>query len=76
MSVRVKGKEPYRYPQLAENHREGPRTIQHVLCALGRVDQLMTSGATDALLRSLTRFGQQGRLADEGSRSRIRYQVG
>jgi len=59
MFVRAKGTEPYRYLQVVENHREGKRTVQRVLCTLGRVDQLMASGSTDALLRSLARFGQQ-----------------
>jgi len=64
MFVRAKGKEPYRYLQIVENHREGRRTVQRVLCTLGRVDELRTSGATDALLRSLVRFGQQVQLVE------------
>ena len=64
MFVRAKGKEPYRYLQIVENHREGHRTVQRVLCTLGRVEQLTTSGATDALLRSLARFGQQVKVVE------------
>jgi len=64
MFIRIKGTEPYRYLQVVENRREGDRVVQRVLCTLGRMDHLMASGATDALLRSLARFGQQVRLAD------------
>ena len=68
MFVRVKGTEPYRYLQIVENHREGKSTRQRVLCTLGRVDQLTAAGRTDALLKSLARFGQQVQLM-EGYRS-------
>lgn len=64
MFIRVKGTGLYRYLQVVENHREGQRTVQRVLCTLGRVDQLMAKGATDTLLRSLARFGNQVRLMD------------
>src|SRR3972149_7986748 len=49
---------------MGENHREGHRTAQRVLCTLGRVEQLTASGATDALLRSLARFGQQVKVGE------------
>lgn len=68
MFVRVKGKGPYRYLQLVENHREGRRTVQRVLCTLGRVEHLAATGAADTLLRSLARYGQTVRLV-EGRRS-------
>ena len=64
MFVRVKGTEPYRYLQIVENHREGKHTRQRVLCTLGRVDHLIANGSTDALLKSLSRFGQQVQLVD------------
>lgn len=64
MFVRVSGRAPYRYLQIVENHREGKRTVQRALYTLGRVDKLMASGATDTLLRSLVRFGQQVKLVD------------
>lgn len=64
MFVRIKGKGQYRYLQIVENHREGHRTVQRVLCTLGRVDQLTTKGATDTLLRSLARYAQRERLVD------------
>lgn len=64
MFIRVKGTGQYRYLQIVENHREGARTRQRVLCTLGRLDSLQGSGATDALLRSLTRFSQQVKLLE------------
>ena len=64
MFVRVKGTEPYRYLQIVENHREGKQTRQRVLCTLGRIDQLTAAGSTDALLRSLARFGRQVNLVE------------
>ena len=59
MFIRIKGSDPYRYLQIVENHREGSRTVQRVLCTLGRLDRLTATGAIDTLLRSLGRFGQQ-----------------
>jgi len=63
---RVKPSGPYRYLQLVENHREGHRTVQRVLFTLGRLDELTAAGSTDALLRSLGRFGQRVRLMEGG----------
>lgn len=65
MFIRVKGTGPYRYLQIVENHREGSRTRQRVLCTLGRLDSLQESGVTDALLRSLARFSQQVKLLED-----------
>lgn len=59
MFVRIKGKEPNRYLQIVENHREGKRTVQRVLATLGRVDQLTAHGEVDILLKSLSRFATQ-----------------
>jgi len=64
MFVRAKASGDYHYLQLVENHREGKRTVQRVVCTLGRVDKLMSSGATDVLLRSLARFGQQVKVVE------------
>jgi hypothetical protein len=63
---RVKPSGRYRYLQLVENHREGYRTVQRVLLTLGRLDELIAAGSTDALLRSLARFGQRVRLMESG----------
>lgn len=64
MFVRIKSVGTYRYLQIVENRREGGRTRQRVICTLGRADQLMASGQTDVLLRSLARFGQKVRIVD------------
>ena len=66
MFFRIKPSGPYRYLQLVENRREGYRTVQRVLLTLGRLDKLTATGSTDALLRSLARFGQTVRLMEAG----------
>lgn len=66
MFIRVKNTGHYRYLQVVENRREGKRTLQRVICTLGKVDDLVANGATDSLLRSLSRFGQQVRLMEMG----------
>jgi hypothetical protein len=63
---RIKPSGPYRCLELLENQREGYRTIQRVLLTLSRLDKLTAAGSTDALLRSLTRFGQIVRLIGRG----------
>ncbi|MBI4334020.1 MAG: Crp/Fnr family transcriptional regulator [Chloroflexi bacterium] len=59
MFIRVKGKGKYRYLQLVENHREGGRTVQRVLCTLGREEEMKTNGSIGSLLRSLARFSPE-----------------
>ena len=71
MFIRKKGTGQYQYLQLVENHREGARVVQRVLCTLGRVDQLIASGTTDALLRSLSRFSRQVSLIDDFQQGRL-----
>ena len=64
MFVRIKSRGPYRYLQIVENHREGRRTVQRVLCTLGRADDVISGGGTDALLRSLSRYAKHVKLVD------------
>jgi len=71
MFIRVKGKGFYRYLQIVENHREGQRVAQRVLCTLGRMDQLLESGVTDSLLRSLARFSQQVKVLEDYQQGRL-----
>lgn len=71
MFIRIKGTGTYRYLQVVENHREGSRIVQRVLCTLGRMDYLMDSGATDGLLRSLARFGKQVKLMEDYQQGRL-----
>jgi len=66
MFARVKGTGKYRYLQLVENHREGKRTVQRVLCTLGRAEEMAASGGIDVLLRSMARFSQRVRLMEAG----------
>jgi len=66
MFFRIKPSGPYRYLQLVENHRDGYRTVQRVLCTVGRLDKLTAAGSVDGLLRSLERFGQTVRLMETG----------
>ncbi len=65
MFFRVKGTGEYKYLQIVENHREGKKVVQQVICTLGRADDLITSGKTDALIRSLARFSQQVKLVGD-----------
>jgi hypothetical protein len=71
MFIRVKGTGKYRYLQIVENHREGARTIQSVVCTLGRVDRLIENGTTDSLIRSLARFSRQLKLIDDYQQGRL-----
>jgi len=71
MFVRTKPSGAHRYLQIVENHREGKRVVQRVLCTLGRVDELMASGQTDGLIRSLARFGDKVRVVEEYEKGNI-----
>ena len=44
MFVRLKRAGRYTYLQLVENHREGRKVRQRVLCTLGRLDKLEEKG--------------------------------
>ena len=59
MFVRVKKVGTYRYPQIAENRRQGKRVKQTIIATLGRLDKLAASGAIDQLLRSAARFAER-----------------
>ena len=75
MFVRIKGKGIYRYLQLVENHREGKKVVQRVLCTLGRVEHLNESGAIDSLLRSLSRYSQRVKLIDDYRQGRLESRI-
>lgn len=45
--------------------------MQRVLCTLGRTDQLMENGTTEALIRSLSRYANQARLVDDYHKGRL-----
>lgn len=64
MFVRVKPSGRYKYLQIVENSREGKKVKQHVLCTLGRLDRLTTSGQVDGLAKSLLRFSDKIKVID------------
>ncbi len=58
MFARIKPSGRYRYLQIVENRREGPKTIQRVIATIGRLDQLQEKGEVENLVRSLSRFSE------------------
>lgn len=59
MFVRIKKSGRYQYLQIVENHREGSKTIQRVICTIGRMDQIEAKGEIEKLIRSLSRFSEK-----------------
>jgi hypothetical protein len=59
MFARVKKSGRYEYLQIVENRREGRRTIQRVICTIGRLDQLHAKGRVESLIRSLCRYSER-----------------
>jgi transposase len=57
--ARIKKSGPHQYLQIVQNRREGKRTIQRVLCTLGRMDHLQKRGEIENLVRSLARFSER-----------------
>ena len=68
MFVRIKPSGTRKYLQIVENYREGKKVRQRVIVTLGRAEQLIDSGQTDALAKSLVRFCSQVKLV-EGHRN-------
>lgn len=56
-SARVKGHE-YRYLQIVESYRQGPKVRQRVVANLGRLDQLVDSGQLEKIVNGLARFSE------------------
>jgi transposase len=59
MFARVKKSGRYEYLQIVENRRDGRRTVQRVICTLGRLDQLHAKGSVESLTRSLCRYSER-----------------
>jgi transposase len=59
MFARIKKSGPHQYLQIVENRREGPKTIQRVICTVGRRDHLEKRGDIENLIRSLSRFSEK-----------------
>lgn len=64
MFIRIKNTRDYRYLQIVESKREGPRVKQRVLATLGQLDYLTPSGKLDDLARSLLKFTQTLKVID------------
>ena len=77
MFARVKKSGAYQYLQLVENRREGSKTVQRVLCTIGRLDRLHAKGDVENLVRSLSRFSERvllilsGKSAPQASAKKI-----
>ena len=59
MFARVKKSGRYEYLQIVENRRDGAKTVQRVICTIGRLDQLHAKGSLETLIRSLSRFSEK-----------------
>jgi len=59
MFARVKKSGRYEYLQIVENRRNGAKTVQRVICTIGRLDQLHAKGSIETLIRSLSRFSEK-----------------
>lgn len=58
MFARIKKSGHHQYLQIVENRRQGTKTIQRVLCTIGRMDHLQKKGGIETLVRSLSRFSE------------------
>jgi len=59
MFARVKKSGRHEYLQIVENRRDGAKTVQRVICTIGRLDQLHAKGGIETLIRSLSRFSEK-----------------
>jgi len=59
MFARLKKSGKYQYLQIAQNRRAGNKTVQRVICTLGRLDRLQAKGEIEAVVRSLSRFSEK-----------------
>ena len=59
MFARIKKSGRYEYLQIVENRRDGAKTVQRVICTIGRLDQLHAKGSIETLIRSLSRFSEK-----------------
>ena len=59
MFARVKKSGRYEYLQIVENRRDGAKTVQRVICTIGRLDHLHAKGSIETLIRSLSRFSEK-----------------
>ncbi len=59
MFARIKKSGKYQYLQIVQNRREGKKTVQRVICTIGRLDRLQAKGEIEAVVRSLARFSEK-----------------
>ena len=59
MFVREKTSGKHTYLQIVESHRRDGKPRQSVVASLGRVENLVATGALDSLIRSACRFSQK-----------------
>ena len=59
MFVREKTSGKHTYLQIVESHRRDGKPRQSVIASLGRVENLLATGALDSLIRSACRFSQK-----------------
>lgn len=72
MFVRVKKIGAYEYLYLVENAREGGRHVQRVIKALGRRDEVETSGLIDGLIASAARHSRRSIVLSSFYRGQLR----
>ena len=57
--ARVKRSGLEEYPQVVRNRREGTKTLQRVIAAVGRMDRIQEKGEIDNPVCSLSRFSEK-----------------
>ena len=70
MFVRTKPSGRHKYLQVVESFREGRKVKQRVVARLGRLDRLESEGNIDGIVKSLSRFALELRLAEGRSSGR------
>lgn len=65
MFVRTKTTEGRTYLQVVESYWQDGRPRQRVIATLGRLDKLSEKGQIDGILRSLARFSDKIKVAEE-----------
>lgn len=71
MFVRIKQSGPRQYLQVVESRWENGASRQRVIATLGRLDKLRARGEVDGLMRGLSRFTDQVRLAQDLAAGRL-----
>ena len=59
MFARIKNSGRYEYLQIVQNLRVGVKTVQRVVCTIGRMNQMHAKGRIQTLVRSLSLFSEK-----------------